>query len=504
MVMFMQNSQSDPVHGQSGSGTVGRVPRRLWSWRTGRAVLIALASMIALLAAVWMEEDWRGQRAWERYAREWEAKGERFKLAAFLPKPVPADQNFAATPFLAPLLEYNVVHGAMHWRDPEAVARIMSVSTHGAISGRGNWPQAQFADLVSAQERLDRPVPAESKESRPAQNILLALWKEAPVLAELYQATERPYAVFSSHMDESPTVALQQFGALKNLTQVAVLRALALLEEGRSAEALADVKVTFRLAQLLRSKPLLISELVRMANIKSALQPVWEGLARQRWTDLELRQLQEWIGSVGFLEEYGVAMRGERAFGCEFTAQTIAGHIAGESAGQQPLRALLPRGMLYQNQVVICRMFQEILLAAVDPGQHRDYPEKCRDEAFFVLVGRHTPNNLLARMLFPAIQKSAQQCAFAQTSMDLAAVACALERYRLANQRYPESLDALVPAFIGKLPTDVMNGQPLHYQLREGKTMALYAVGWNQTDDHAQVSSDLGKGDWVWQYPLSQ
>ena len=42
-----------------------------------------------------------------------------------------------------------------------------------------------------------------------------------------------------------------------------------------------------------------------------------------------------------------------------------------------------------------------------------------------------------------------------QADVDLARVACALERYRLAHGSYPETLDALAPQFIEKLPHDL-------------------------------------------------
>ncbi len=90
----------------------------------------------------------------------------------------------------------------------------------------------------------------------------------------------------------------------------------------------------------------------------------------------------------------------------------------------------------------------------------------------------------------------------------MARTACALERYRLANSVCPETLDALAPRFIEKLPHDIINGQPLHYhQIDDGKFL-LYSVGWNETDDGGVVVLSTGgrvveiaNGDWVWQYP---
>jgi hypothetical protein len=92
--------------------------------------------------------------------------------------------------------------------------------------------------------------------------------------------------------------------------------------------------------------------------------------------------------------------------------------------------------------------------------------------------------------------------------VDLARVACALERYRRAHAEYPETLEVLAPQFIEKLPHDITNGQPLKYRRSEDGQFVLYSVGWNETDDGGIValkktgSLDSEKGDWVWQYPI--
>src|ERR1700676_2997476 len=72
--------------------------------RKGFFVVACLATVIAFL---YVEENWRGKRAWDNYKREWEAKGEKFDLASYVPPPVPDDENFAMTPFLAPLFDFN-------------------------------------------------------------------------------------------------------------------------------------------------------------------------------------------------------------------------------------------------------------------------------------------------------------------------------------------------------------------------------------------------------------
>ena len=63
-------------------------------------MLIGLAWMAAIIALFYGEENWRARHAWNKYRRELEARGEQLDFRAFIPKPVPDDQDFAATPFV--------------------------------------------------------------------------------------------------------------------------------------------------------------------------------------------------------------------------------------------------------------------------------------------------------------------------------------------------------------------------------------------------------------------
>jgi hypothetical protein len=72
--------------------------RWLFSWRTARRATIALACFVTFIALVYTEEDWRGKRAWKRCKAELEAKGALLDWAAFIPPPVPDEQNFFKAP----------------------------------------------------------------------------------------------------------------------------------------------------------------------------------------------------------------------------------------------------------------------------------------------------------------------------------------------------------------------------------------------------------------------
>jgi hypothetical protein len=141
------------------------------------------------------------------------------------------------------------------------------------------------------------------------------------------------------------------------------------------------------------------------------------------------------------------------------------------------------------------------------------------DKALKTELSRGSPYTIFARLFFPAVSRVAMKFVPTQSSVDLARVGCALERYRLAHGNYPETLDALVPQYIEKLPHDIINGQPLKYRRDPPSPVSgaadgqftLFSVGWNETDDGGVVglrektgTVDMEKGDWVWRYPAKR
>jgi hypothetical protein len=75
-----------------------------------RRVLVSAAALITLLAVFYTVENWRGKRAWDNCRRELEAKGEVLDWAAYIPAPVPDDQNI----FKAPKMQEWFVRKNLH------------------------------------------------------------------------------------------------------------------------------------------------------------------------------------------------------------------------------------------------------------------------------------------------------------------------------------------------------------------------------------------------------
>jgi len=503
-------------------------------WKHWRRTLFALACFITLIALFYAEEDWRGWHAWNKFKQEWEAKGERFDIPSVIPPAVPEDQNFAMTPIVASSY-LNILDKNGHRINPpntNIVDRLnmkAACNDEWAANGIGNWQKSTMSDL-SVWQKYYRALAATTNEfpvapqpQSAAADMLLALSKYDSAIEELRKASHFAYSRFPLNYDsENPAVILfPHLADLKRSARVLQLRAIAELQLGQNEMALDDAKLMLRLADSIRTEPILISQLVRIAMVNLTIQPIYEGLTEHRWSEAQLVELDSELAKLDFLPDYGTALRGEMVL-CQVGIidflrrhpEQISNMMSSDGDSTRPAQAvsisyLIPSGWFYQNQLRCARLMVQQYLPLADLDRRIVSPASARHaDAAIDLEFRHiSPYNRLGAMLFPAFGAAVRKYANAQESVDLARVAIALERYRLAHGEYPEALDALAPQFLGKLPHDIINGQPLHYRRTSDGQFVLYSVGWNETDDGGEVglrkdgSVDIQKGDWVWRYP---
>jgi hypothetical protein len=525
-------------------------------WKHWRRSFFGLACFATLIALFYVEEDWRGKHDWEKFKREWEAKGEKFDFKDFVPPPVPDDQNFAMAPIWIESIKATLgpknslkwfgsyaENGRTNFTDPLQMSIVDSDDAKISQTNInwGSWAKGTLTVLSGWQSYYRRlaattnEFPVAPQPQTPAQDVLLALSKFDPAIEELREASQLPFSRFPLNYDtENPgVILLPHLAALKRSSQVLQLRALAELQNGESEKALDDVKLMLRLTDASRTEPFLISHLVRIAMTEIIIQPIYEGLANHQWTDAQLVALDAELAKLDFLADYQLSLRGERAMNGavidyigkekrfqryrEMIGVTEDDDEGVTTPGQLEYTAkaigvyLMPIGWFDQNKLFIAQAQQGWISGFVFPESQMVLPQKIRevDQSHSAIFNRPSrPWNFLAKGLLPALGGAGRKAAREQISVDLARTAIALERCRLANGNYPESLDALAPKFISEVPHDVIDGQPLHYRRTNDGQFVLYSVGWNETDDGGVpgYKKDITVpyfelGDWVWRYP---
>ena len=500
----------------------GSLAELFYNWR----YFFLLLGLIGLVVLFYAEENWRGEWLWMKYQRQQEANGDTLKPSAFIPPPILDEENFTMAPSLNLYLR-----GQTFATKYDAAASNVK-GQKGSFSN--SWVKAKtdlrvwhaaFLLGTNQSARNDRLMVNTNETIQTAAESVLASLAEADrAIAGLRIASQRPRSRFSLNygQNDPASILLPHLAPLRHFCQVLQLRASAELVLGRTAEAADEIKLMLYLANACRDEPILVSQLVRVAQLNLALQPLAEGM--NHWSDPQLQEFQGQLRQFDFCADAQRTLQAERVF---FGGQMIEyfrhasdklqmmNNFGNQTGGYEivgGLMAIAPNGWFSFEHMNYCRTFAEALLPVVNVAEHRVSPTACkRGEVQISKTMAHSPLALYLRhkffcgMLMPSLSRAVWRMGLGQTAAEEASVACALERFRLAHGQYPDSLDSLAPGFIEKLPHDIINGQPLKYRRTDDGKYVLYSVGWNEKDDGGLVEVnksgeglDLQAGDWVW------
>ncbi|HTH47062.1 MAG TPA: hypothetical protein VMB21_06095 [Candidatus Limnocylindria bacterium] len=516
-------------------------------------VIVGLVTPLLLFHAI---ENTRGAWAWRQMRAELKARGECYELSCVVPPPARDEDNFFATPFWQQFVYRQertpdgrltniwpngpdfAFHTNFSLPEDPGPAKQVGVFTQEPTDGRVNlaaWA-AQLRSVTTNtgkggpnRNHLSFPLPATPGE--PAADVLLALTKFGPTLDEFAAAAARPRNRYPTHYEEGFDALLPNLAAIKSAARICRLRAIARLGAGDSDGAAADTLLAYRLGESLDENSLLISQLVRIAIDGIAHHALWEGLVAHRWTEPQLAVFQQRLSQLDYTGAFVHALEGERALGNQFMETMINdrargldrmdrlgsdGTDEGISHGNVSMGILIPSGWLRQNQIGLLRGYQMILdlgRAAMTSTNRKEllasiprHGDPVDDYVTRIMVHR-SPFNMMVGMLLPALGRATDKADRAQTLAQMAIIACALERHRLAHGTYPATLGELAPAYLTTVPTDWMSGDPFHYQRTEDGWFRLWSVGPNGKDDggiyhrdtKAQRKEDL---DWPWPSPV--
>jgi ABC-type transport system involved in multi-copper enzyme maturation permease subunit len=480
-----------------------RLPSRRAVWRFALGVASLATVVASLVFGYYAYQNWRSHRAWTLFQTSLKQRAESLNVSPLLPKPAPDEANLARSPaFLALLGKTN----------PETAALFEQLKPLDLPTGsyqptpifmewthHTNSPLQPFVSWT----RQKSPAAAGTNRAADAAAILQNLQSHNAALREVAAAAARSTAFQSAtnrdvravlHPVREPILLLER---LHLLFQV---RACALLAAGQNTEAAEDVLAGLRLARLARQLPDTLSMTRQQWLLARSLQPLWEGLSRRAWTEPQLAALQQELAAFNLLADYTNAVsRVVRAYIevwraiPDSTNADVA--LPGPDGGNltEPAWLLQPRAWWFESCIQLHNAGR-IALQAVD------VPAGRIEQA----VNWSELNGL---PLDPASSQLLQQSfwwgahpanvAFVQTSLNQAILACALERFRLTNGVYPQSLEDLVPMLLVRVPHDAVSGRPVIYQPGAPDSFILRGVGPNGIDDRNRKSSD----DWLWTCP---
>lgn len=424
-----------------------------------RIMLLGLAALVVI--AIALPSVWR----W-RLANEVESRLATIRTAGLPTSGAELDKWYAAVP------------------DTENAAVVMTQ----AFALMCNFPDGRSNEIA----RIN--VPPRNQRLGESETRLIADYVEmnSGALAKAREVASLPKARYPVDFALGLETPLPHLAKLKSLAHAAAFQAALALDSGLPADATAALIEIFSMAQTLEEEPCLISQLVRIALIATAEAALERRANAADFSDRELDLLQS---SLAIAEKTNLVVRafiGERAVGIPYFRMSWSDikrysksdeddperHRRWPESDRQPaifrLSGFFERDLLYFLKI----MGTNITFAGQPP------PASLAARGVFeqAAIDGKTHFYILSSMLLPAMSKAVVTDAGCFARLRLAKTAVAVERFRLANGRYPDSMEEVVPGFISVLPTDPFSGQPLRYK-RIAKGYVVYSVGADGRDD---------------------
>ncbi|NJL71102.1 MAG: hypothetical protein HC888_05520 [Candidatus Competibacteraceae bacterium] len=254
-----------------------------------------------------------------------------------------------------------------------------------------------------------------------------------------------------------------QVDELWQLSRSLALKAVYEADGGDSVEVQATLLDCFALVESIRNEPFDASQYRRRSMIGTALETLEEVQSRVDFSGVQLAGLQARLRAM---EGYEPAINGYRGTLIQLQRDIDAAQSR-DSFGEPEYSDLLRE--LGTPSVEAYWSVGEALIDAIPKPFPEALAEFKRVSAAYRGIQWSAPSQLISIVQTEASLRAAQ-------------VGLALGRYALAHAGLPDSLEALVPDFLDRVPLDPFDGQPLRYR-RVGEGFVVYSVGKNLVDD---------------------
>lgn len=338
-------------------------------------------------------------------------------------------------------------------------------------------------------------------EDRIAVDHFLAI--NRPKLATLYRLADESGEVRYPRDFQKFFSDLQSPVQLRNAHKLLQLEFQLVARQSDPSEAIQNFHARIALAETCKQELDAVLMLTRVAIIGVALSDARVLLAVSKLDEKQLALLQSHLDKVAFYPQLQLAMfdeRGQRykaffhATGHVSDATQLVGPAETTRAVQEVARphdCALTLELL--NRACVCARLP--LPQAIQQSELlADDIQKIKNDDRFIARRRYHVTRLVLEEIPMEPLAIVRATARGEAEVALLKAELAVRRYILANSKPPDNLVDVVPQFLGRVPLDPQDGQPLRYRV-ESDRVVIYSIGMDRKDD-------LGETDPLQPYAL--
>ncbi|MBI5091088.1 MAG: hypothetical protein HZB26_01430 [Candidatus Hydrogenedentes bacterium] len=329
-----------------------------------------------------------------------------------------------------------------------------------------------------------------------------------PLIQEIRRLAELGGPAKELDYSKGAAIELPHLAPLRACARLLMIDAKVQAQSANYGEAVEDILAAWKLGDVIKDEPILISQLVRCAMDGIAYNCIQEALPANGLDPELARHVIEGSRRADAHQSFAEAFSGEGMFGLDTFEQLRDGSTEGLMGGGIPSSQQLlvtvygsriARPWLNMDETAYSETMARVQEAAQLPyAQARPLMQQIEQD-----VENLPRTRILTHILLPSLTQAIGAQARDEAMLALVQVGLALEMYHTQNGTYPASLDSIAAAIGGRVPVDPFTGTPLGYK-PSGQSFVLYSVGHDLIDDGGQQGykpngqMDYLHGDIVW------
>jgi hypothetical protein len=511
--------------------------KRCWQNRWTRRFAWSAITLVTLylLLCAWL--NWSWGRQWTETVQMLEAEGETLDFRTLAADPVPDAENFCAIPLLKDLslvVDNDTTKGGPAARRERLKAIKLPHDQGGKQRSLAlNVALGKAVDLKAWADflREDGTLPMPADSGNAARDLLAGLSKYDPIVQELTAGLKRPHARWTPEWKTRelpellPAIECPHLLISRKLGEALALRSTAAVRAGEPNQAHEEVLVMTRIAHANMNESFLVGLLVGALNTKMIASSTWELCDSQSGTAQDYARLESALSALDFHRAALHAFRMDMVVNVNAVQYIERNPNQVEFLGNfgDPLSSAMrffPRGFYDATASVVAESeFKHFIKPLRDHGWKEALKASVEYENWEMEMENRIwshPHYFMALNLIGSYTSVIRNSIYAQSLANQAVIACALERHRIENGSYPDSLDPLKLTDGKPLPLDVMSDKPMGYRKTPDGKYALWCVGFDRKDDggkrnldqtqpeRTKFSDENYSGDWVWDFPSSK
>jgi hypothetical protein len=509
-----------------------RFMKRCWQRRWIRGCVWTLVSLAGIIAFLWAWIDFTGSRQWRKAQARLAREGQPIDLRALAPNPIPEAENFCAIPLLRDLSV--VIDDDWDKGEPgKKRARLKAAyrlifNKKGLVPDLPNAALGQRVDLRQWSTWL-RDDGLTEQSGDPSRDMLAVLSKENTWFVELAAGLDRPRAQWTpswkTHALPRNLVYIRtpHLFSVTELSHNLARRCAAAAYAGDARQAHDAAQILARLSQACQEEPFSEGMLTGAHEAILLANATWDLCDIHSGTAADFERLETALAAMDFRRATCLAfsaaviegVNGVRLAEDDPTHYYTSWGLNGPKSHLSPAFRFLPSGIFDANAAVMANTgFDYFIKPLRDRGWKAALSSTHEFMTALIAADPNPwthPSDVMKRVVFPALDVPFP--IYAQTLVNQAIVACALERYRIANGDYPDSLNFVELSEGKHLPVDILTGQPMGYRKTANGKYALWCVSFNEKDhdgtrvlekerpEHTRFRLKTYAGDWVWNFP---